>query len=120
MADRIVFIGWGVGVRGREERGLEVFNESIGLYGRMQQEGRIEKFNVVLLDANPGLQGYVELHGSAEQLNAVRSSQEFRSLLTDASLIVDDVRVVDGFVNDGIAGEIELYSDSVAKVPQTA
>ena len=27
-----------------------MFNESIGLYGRMQQEGRIEQFDVVLLD----------------------------------------------------------------------
>ena len=120
MADRMLFIGWGTPVRGREERGLEVFNESIGLYGRMQQEGRIEKFNVVLLDPSPGLEGYVELHGSAEQLGAVRVSQDFRGMLADASLIVDDIRIIDGFVNDGIAREMELYRDSVAKVPQTA
>ena len=30
MADRVLFIGWSTPVRGREERGLEVFNESIG------------------------------------------------------------------------------------------
>ena len=65
MADRMLFIGWGTPVRGREERGLEVFNESIGLYGRMQQEGRIEKFDVVLLDPNANLAGYIELHGSS-------------------------------------------------------
>jgi hypothetical protein len=120
VADRMLFIGWGTAVRGREERGLEVFNESIGLYGRMQQEGRIEKFDVVLLDPNPGLEGYVELHGSAEQLSAVRSSEDFRSLLADATLIVDDIRIIDGFVNDGVAREMEIYRDSVAKVPQTA
>ena len=53
MADRVLFIGWGTPVRGREERALEVFNESLGLYGRMQQEGRIESFDVTLLGANP-------------------------------------------------------------------
>jgi len=42
MADRILFIGWGATVRGREERGLEVFNQAVGFYGRCQQEGRIE------------------------------------------------------------------------------
>ncbi len=28
MADRVLFIGWGETVRGREERALEVFNET--------------------------------------------------------------------------------------------
>jgi len=120
MADRILFIGWGASVRGREERGLEVFNESIGLYGRMQQAGRIEKFDVVLLGSNPELGGYIELHGSAEQLTAARESEEFRRTLLDASLIVDDLRIIDGYTNEGIAREMALYQESIARVPQTA
>jgi hypothetical protein len=120
MADRMLFIGWGAPVHGREERGLEVFNESMGLYGRLQQEGRIEKFDVVLLDPNPGLSGYIELHGSAEQLTAIRQTEEFRRTLVDASLIVDDVRLVEGFTNEGIAREMALYQESIARVPQTA
>ena len=120
MADRMLFVGWGASVPGREERGLEVFNEAIGLYGRLQQDGRIEKFDVVLLDPNPGLSGYIELHGSAEQLNAVRQTDEFRRMLVDASLIVEDVRLVEGFTNDGIAREMALYQESIARVPQTA
>ena len=35
MADRVVFISWGQVVRGREERAMENFNETIGLYGKM-------------------------------------------------------------------------------------
>ncbi|MFI4984675.1 MAG: hypothetical protein ACHQAV_01650 [Solirubrobacterales bacterium] len=107
-------------VRGREERGLEVFNESIGLYGRMQQEGRIEKFNVVLLNPAGDLNGYIELHGSAEQLSAARESEEFRRTLADASLIVDGLRLIDGFTNEGVAREMALYQESIARVPQTA
>lgn len=120
MADRVLFIGWGESVRGREERGLEVFNESIGLYGRMQQEGRIEKFDVVLLGPNADLGGYIELHGSAEQLSAARESEEFRRTLADASLIVDGLRLIDGSTNEGIAREMALYQESIARVPQTA
>ncbi len=119
MADRMLFVGWGASVPGREERGLEVFNEAIGLYGRLQQDGRIEKFDVVLLDPNPGLSGYIELHGSADQLNAVRQSEEFRRTLADASLIVEDIRLVEGFTNDGVAREMALYQESIARVPQT-
>ena len=68
MADRVLFISWGENVAGREERGLEVFNEAVGFYGRMQQEGRIEGFDVVLLEPNGDIDGYIELTGSAEQL----------------------------------------------------
>ena len=50
MADRILFITWKAPVRGLEERAVESFNEAIGLYGRMQQEGRIESFDVALLN----------------------------------------------------------------------
>jgi hypothetical protein len=42
MSDRTLFIGWGTSVRGSEGRGLEVFNEALGLLGRIQQEGRID------------------------------------------------------------------------------
>jgi len=31
MADRVLFMSWGSPVPGREERGLEVFNEAIGI-----------------------------------------------------------------------------------------
>jgi len=119
MSDRMLFIGWGAPVTGREERGLEVFNETVGLYGRFQQEGRIERFDVVLLDPNPGLSGYIEMHGSADQLTTVRQSDEFRRSLADASLIVEDLRLVEGFTNEGVAREMALYQESLARVPQT-
>ena len=44
MADRALFIGFGIPVRGREERAVEVFNEFVGMFGRMQSDGRIESW----------------------------------------------------------------------------
>ena len=118
MADRVLFISWSTPVRGREERGLEVFNEAMGLYGRMQQEGRIERFDVVLLEPSGDLNGYVELHGSAEQLAAVREDEEFQRTTIDAGLIVDGLRLIEGITNEEIARQMEFYRDSVARVPQ--
>ena len=119
MADRILFIGWGASVRGREERGLEVFEAAVRFYGRCQQEGRIESFDVILLDPHGGgLAGYMELHGSADQLNVLRQDQEFRRILVDASLIVDELGVVDGFANEGITREMAVYREAIAQVPQ--
>jgi len=119
MADRVLFISWGTPVPGREERGLEVFNEAIGICGKMQQEGRIEKFDVVLFQPNGDLNGYIEMHGSAEQIAAVHEDEEFQRNTVDASLVVDKLRHVDGVTNEEIARQMAMYQESVGRVPQT-
>lgn len=120
MADRVLFICWGAAVRGAEERGLEVFNEALGLLGRIQQEGRIEGFDVCLLEPNGEINGYVTVRGSAEQIAGLRSDDEFRRNTADATLIVDHLRHIEGYTNEGIARQMELYQEAVAKVPQRA
>jgi hypothetical protein len=117
MADRILFIGWGATVRGREQRGLDVFDQAVSFYGRCQQEGRIESFDVILLDPHGGgLAGYMELHGSMEQLDALRADREFRRILVDASLIVDELGIVGGFANSGVVEELALYREAIGQV----
>jgi hypothetical protein len=118
MADSVLMITWGSPVRGREERGLDVFNEALGLYGRLQQEGRIEGFDVALLQPNGLMDGFIALRGSAEQLSALRQDDEFRRTTVAASLIVDDFRLIDGSTGEGIARDMELYREAVAQVPQ--
>jgi hypothetical protein len=118
MAERLLFISWGTPVRGREERGLEVFNEAIGFYGRMQQEGRLEAFDVALMTPNLGLNGYIALRGSAEQLATLSEHEEFQRILVEASLMVDDLQLVDGYAEEGIAKQMTLYQNAIAKVPQ--
>ena len=120
MADRMLFIGWGTPVPGREEAAIECFNEAVGFYGRVQQEGKIESFDVVLLDPNAELGGYIELHGSAQQLSALAESDEFRRLQAQVSLIVGDNRIIGGVMNEGVAREMAIYTDAVSKVPQSA
>ena len=120
MADRVLFITWGEVVRGREERALEVFGESLGFYGRLQQDGRIEGFDVALLDPSSGVGGYIIIHGSADQIGALSEDDEFRRVIVDSTLIVDDVRVVPGRTNEALAAEIALYQEATAKVPQSA
>jgi hypothetical protein len=118
MADRVLLISWGSPVPGREERGVEVFNEALGICGRMQQEGRIEKFDVVLLQPNGDMDGYIEIHGSAEQIAGVHEDEEFQRNTIDANLIVNNLRHVDGVTNEEIARQMSMYQESVARVPQ--
>jgi hypothetical protein len=120
MADRVLFISWGQVVRGREERALEVFNETLGFYGRLQQEGRIESFGVVLFEPSTGIGGYIELRGSADQLNAVSDDDEFQGLIAHSTMIVEDVRIARGAANAEVARQIGIYQAAAAKVPQSA
>ncbi|HEX3279372.1 MAG TPA: hypothetical protein VHR40_12685 [Thermoleophilaceae bacterium] len=120
MADSVLMITWGAPVHGREERGLDVFNESMGLYGRFQQEGRIESFDVAILEPNGLMDGFIALRGSAEQLAALRQDEEFRRTTVDASLIVQDLQLIDGTMGEGVARDIAMYSEAISKVPQTA
>ena len=118
MADRVLFIGWGRVVAGREERALEVFNESMGFYGRLQQQGKIEGFNTVLLDPNARLAGYIELRGSAKQIAECRQNDDFRRLQVDAEMIVDDYCLFDGSCDKGVEKDIKIYQEAIGKVPQ--
>ena len=120
MADRMLFISWGAPVRGMEGRSLEVFNEAIGLLGRMQQDGRIESMDVALLAPNADLNGYVAVHGTAAQIDALRQDEEFLRSTADAMMIVDKLRHVEGYTNEGVARQMGIFQDAIAKVPQRA
>jgi hypothetical protein len=120
MADRVYVISWGEPVRGREERALEVFNESVGLAGRMQQDGRIESFDVVLLAPNSDMGGYLALQGSNEQIAALDQDEEFTRNTIDASLIVENLRHTTGYTNEGVASQMAMYQDAVSRVPQAS
>jgi hypothetical protein len=120
MADRVLFTSWGTVVRGREERALEVFNEILGFYGRLQQEGRIESLDVVLLAPAIGIRGYLAVHGSGEQLDALRKDEEYLRLMIDAELMVDDLNIVEGWANQGVAHQLGLYQGQIVRVSEPA
>jgi hypothetical protein len=120
MADRVLFIGWGTPVRGAEERGLEVFNEALGILGRRQQDGQIESFDVCLLAPNTELNGYITVRGSTEQIAALRADEEFLRNSADAGLIVDGFRHIEGYTNEGVAQMMGVYQEAIANIPQRA
>ena len=119
MADRCLVVSWGQPVRGREERALEVFNEAVGLAGRMQQDGRIESFDITLLTPNGATNGYLQMRGSADQISALREDEEFLRNTADAAMIVENLRHTTGVCNEGVARMMEIYGEAISKVPQT-
>jgi hypothetical protein len=117
MADAGLFIGWGAPVRGREAKGLEVFNEALAYYGRLQQEAAIESFEPVILEPHGGdLQGFILLRGSEDRLARLRVDDEFVRLSTRAGLIVESVGVIGAALGDGLQDSIATYQQAISEL----
>ncbi len=115
MATAGMFVGWSTPVRGREEVGLDVFNEALAFESQMQEEGAIESFEVVLLSPHGGgLSGFILVRGSEDQIAAVRQREDFRRINARASLVVDDFGVIDASIGEGIAEQLSNYRDQVS------
>jgi hypothetical protein len=117
MAEMGLFIGWGAPVRGREAKSLEVFNEAVQFYGRAQENGRIESFEVVILEPHGGdLYGFILARGSRGQINELRGDEEFQDLNVRADLIVERLGVVDAYTDDGLGAQVERFQRHVSEL----
>lgn len=113
MAGEALFIGWGAVVRGREKQALGVFQESIEYYGKLQQDGRIESFDVLLLAPHGGdLNGFVILRGDRQALAEIRFSNEFERLIARASAIIDSPGVVPAYSGEALAQRMAMYQEA--------
>ena len=120
MADRVLVVSWGQPVRGREQHGLEVLAQSTALYGEFEDAGRIEGFDVIILEPNGLMNGCMLLRGSHEQIDDIREDMRFRKVIIDASLVVDDLRLAEGYSGEGLEQTMPLYAEAVGHVPQMA
>lgn len=117
MADAGLFIGWGAVARGREQEAVELFNEILGYYGRLQEEGEIESFEPVFLEPHGGdLSGFVLLRGDAEKIAAIRVSDEFAQFSIRAAIVVDNFGVVGADLAARIERQMAFYMEQVAAI----
>jgi len=99
-------------VDGREKRALELFNKSMHYLRRLQDEGRIDRFDVAVLPQNDrDLRGFILVRGTVEQINLLGDDEEFQRLLSDVQVVVDRVRAIDAFVDEALARTMHQYRD---------
>ena len=115
MADAGLFVGWGDAVRGREGQAVELFNEVIAYYDRLQEEGTIDSFEPVFLEPHGGdLNGFALIRGDAEKLAALRVSDEFTQFSLRAMLVVDSFGVVGADLAGRLQQQMEYYTEQIA------
>lgn len=117
MADDALFIGWGAVVRGREQKALEVFGETVAFWQDAQGNGRVESFEPCLLQPHGGgLAGFMLIRGERATLDAIAASPEFARLLARANTIVEEVGVVRAYCGDALAQQMGLFQEASAEL----
>lgn len=110
MAGDALFLGWGPIVRGRELKGLEVFQETLEYYGKLQQEGKIESFEPILLAPHGGdLAGFILIRGARQTLDEIAASPDFRTLVARAGSVVDNVGVVTAYGGEALGEQMTVF-----------
>ncbi len=103
MANAAIFIGWGAVIVGREQQSLQVFNEGIQYWTRLQQQGEIESFEPVALEPHGGdLAGCCLIKGDREKLSRLRHSEEWQRLNQRAVAVVSNLGVIDAHIGEGL------------------
>jgi hypothetical protein len=117
MADAGLFVGFGNPVRGREGQAVDLFNETLGWYTRLQEEGEIESFEPVFLEPHGGdLGGFILIRGDAEKLSKLRVSDEFNQFTIRAGLCVDSIGVVAADMGDRLQRQMAFYTEQIGAI----
>jgi hypothetical protein len=117
VAGEALFIGWGQTVRSREDKALQVFNESVAYWNSLRENGTIESLEVVFLLPHGGdLAGFALLKGDAQKLDDVRRSDEFMRQVTRANLIVDGIGVVPALTGEALGAQVGVLQQQLGEL----
>ena len=112
MATDLIFMGWNRAVPGREPLAAEHFQEFLGYLGGLQQEGKIESFEPVLLGHHGGdLNGFVLVRGDATQIGALQASPEWSMHMTRGGHNMEGLGAVRGVTGEGIAAWMAMWQE---------
>lgn len=114
MSEAGFWIAWGLPTQGREPQALETLKKSRGFLADLAADGRIERYDVVILRPQSSeLGGFILVQGSTAQIDQLRRDADFERWLNVVQAVADRVGIVDAWVNDGIDEATDLYTDAL-------
>jgi len=117
MSNSVLFVGWGLPVRGREQQAIKVFSEWVEMLGGLQKKGTINGFTPVFLDPHGGdLGGFFVIVGASAKLDELQHGEDFTKAVTRAQLIAENFGVVRGKTGDEITKQMQLFGAQVSEI----
>jgi hypothetical protein len=114
--DTGVLIRWGSVVPGREVQALALFEETVAYYGRLIEAGKLTSFEPFLFSTSDfdTEQGFFILKGPVTEIFSVIDSEEYKTLLAKASMLLHHLNVSLLTVGDGVVAEIARFDKARA------
>ena len=116
MAEAALLIGWGEVVRGREKAALTTYNEVMAYWSGLQNDGRIQNFDVAVLGPHARMGGFILARGTEQQIDSVRRSKEFRQIMARTRLFVDELVIADSYVDEALGQLMQEYQEEVERL----
>jgi hypothetical protein len=114
MAEAALCQLWGAIVPGREKQALNVYNDTMQYWAGLQQEGKIERFDVTVLAPSGGdVAGFLVARGTAAQIDSLRRTKEYQQRTARVQLIASHLSVTDAYVDEGLAQIMGQYQEVI-------
>jgi hypothetical protein len=116
VADAALLIGWGEVVRGREKNALSTYNQVMEYWNGLKNDGRIQNFDVAVLGPHARMGGFILARGTEQQIDSARRSKEFRQIMARTRLFVEDLVIVDAYVDESLGQLLQEYQEEVDRL----
>lgn len=114
MSSNIVFFAWDRPIPGREHLSATHFEEFMAYLGGLKEQGIIESFDPVLLNAHGGdMNGFFMIRGESAKLDAMMSSQEWINHMTRGILHLEGSGAIRGVTGKSLMERMDLWRKSI-------
>ncbi|MEC0270316.1 hypothetical protein [Paenibacillus anseongense] len=117
MAKGSLMVGWGEIIPGREKAAQATLNKAMQYCIRLQHEGKIDRFEVVVLEPHgSSLNGFVLITGDKETVAQLRTEDEFVSVIIGVQLVHRNVRVVGAYTGAELPSLFAMWDEQEDKI----
>lgn len=118
MSNSAVMLEWGSLVDGRESKALEEFMTSVAWWAELKKSGKIADFEIFApqTGAISDRIGFALLKGSEQQIATLHASDELKTRLARASLLVRNIRVNVLDTGDAIQSRMQRSGKAIKEI----
>jgi hypothetical protein len=117
MSKGSLIVGWGEIIPGREKAAQRTLKSAMQYCVRLQQEGKIDRFEVVILEPHGSdLNGFVLITGDKGTIAQLRTENEFVSVMIGVQLVHRNVRVVGAYVGAALQSLFAIWDEQEDKL----
>jgi hypothetical protein len=111
--DSALFIGWGAANGGRERKSVELFGSSLRYLAGLVEQGRAYSVEPFFLEPHGGdLEGFFLVRGDQDELNKIRSEDEFQRLAVRAQVVVSSFGVVGAITGERLNKHMAWFAEA--------